>query len=448
MIRTHPPWGERMRIASALWALWLVVAGTAGADEPVVHLLPYEGAITPVSAEYLVDGIAFAEASGAEAVVIELDTPGGLDTAMRSIVKAELNATIPVVVYVAPAGSRAASAGAYITMAAHVAAMAPGTNIGSGTPVAMAGAALDSTMSRKVIHDATAYLESIAEQRGRNVELARRIVENAENLAASRAVEEQVVDLLAESRDDLLQKLDGRTVVLAGEERQLATAEAVIEEHPMSARQRFLRALVDPNVAYLLFLLGIYGIFFELANPGSLAPGILGGIALILALYAFQGLPTNYAGVALILVGVVLFILEVKVTSFGALTLGGLAAMLLGSMILFDSPGDWARLSLRVIVPVVVVTAGFFVLCVWLVVRGQRRAVVTGEQALVGETGRVVEAIGGGEATGKVVFHGEMWRARSDEAIAAGEHAEVTAIEGRVAHVRRVVPEGAIRTGG
>lgn len=437
-----------MRSALAILAFLICAARTVVAADPVVHVLPYQGAITPISAEFLVDGIEAAARSGAEAVIIELDTPGGLDTAMRSIIKAELNAEIPVIVYVAPAGSRAASAGAYITMAAHVAAMAPGTNIGSATPVALAGAVMDSTMHDKVVHDARAYLESIAEQRGRNVELARRLVEDAENLSASRAVEEGIVDLVAESRTDLLEQIDGRSVDVAGEDRTLVTRDAVIEIHAMSARQRFLRALVDPNVAYLLFLLGIYGIFFELANPGSLAPGILGGISLILALYAFQSLPTNYAGVGLMLVGVIMFILEVKVTSYGALTLGGLVAMVLGSMILFDTPGDWARVNLRVIVPAVAVTAGFFVLCVWLVVRGQRRAVVTGESALVGERGRVVEAIAGGDAPGKVIFHGEMWSARSDGAIAVGEPVEVEAIEGRVAHVHRVAPESAPRTGG
>jgi membrane-bound serine protease (ClpP class) len=206
----------------------------------------------------------------------------------------------------------------------------------------------------------------------------------------------------------------------------------------MTPRQRFLRALVDPNVAYLLFMLGIYGIFFELANPGSLAPGILGGICILLALFAFQGLPTNYAGVGLLLLGMVLLILEVKVTSYGALTLGGLAAMVLGSMILFDTPDEWARLSLSVVGPTVAVFAGFFVLCVWLVARSQRRPVVSGEQALVGETGRVVEAVGGGTRLGRVLFHGEMWHARSDLAIEAGDRIEVLAIEGRVAHVRRI----------
>jgi membrane-bound serine protease (ClpP class) len=442
-----------MRTALVRNARWCLVAAAcvaslAHAEGRVVHLLSYQGAITPVAVEYLVEGIEDAGLSGAEAVIIELDTPGGLDSSMREIVKAELNASLPVIVYVAPSGSRAASAGVYITMAAHIAVMAPGTNIGSATPVAMGGASLDSTMSRKVVHDATAYLESIAQQRGRSTDFARRFVEDAENLPAQKAVKENVADLIATSRRDLLDQIDGRIVEVDGEERRLHTAGATIEERPMSARQRLLHALVDPNVAYILFLVGIYGLVFEKINQGSLAPGILGGICLIMALFAFQSLPTNYAGVALLLVGMVMLILEVKVTSFGALTIGGLTAMVLGSMILFDGPGEWARLSLNIVVPAVALSAGFLLLCVWLVVRSQRRRVITGERALIGERGRVVEAIGGGLQAGKVVFHGEMWSARSDHAIAKGEQVCVAGIEGRVAHVRRAESSGEPQTGG
>jgi membrane-bound serine protease (ClpP class) len=424
---------------SIVLALVLLAAAPAVAQE--VHLLEYQGAITPITAEFFVDGIEAAAAEDAEAVILEIDTPGGLDSAMREIVKAELNARVPVIVYVAPPGSRAASAGAYIAMAAHIAAMAPGTNIGSGTPVSMAGAAMDSTMIRKVVHDATAYLESIARQRGRNVDVARAIVEDAANLPAADALEQNVIDLIAEDRVDLLDQLDGREVTIGGEVVVLETENARIVRKELSTRQKLLKALVDPNVAYLLFLLGIYGLFFELSNPGSLAPGILGGICIILALFAFHSLPTNYAGVALILVGVVMLILEVKVTSFGALTIGGVTAMVLGSMILFDAPGDWAKLSLGVVVPTVIVTAGFFVLCVWLVVRSQRRRVVTGPEALVGETGRAVDELVPG-VPGKVVFHGEVWNATSDEPVEKGGKVEVLAVEGRLARVRQVHPEG------
>ena len=417
----------------------ILAAVPAAAQE--VHVLPYQGAITPVTAEFFTEGIAAAADQNAEAVILEIDTPGGLDTAMRDIVKAELNASIPVIVYVAPSGSRAASAGAYITMAAHVAAMAPGTNIGSGTPVSLSGGVMDSTMTRKVVNDATAYLESIARQRDRNIELAKKIVEDAANLPAQEALEEDIIDVVASDRRDLLEQIDGLEIELDGRTVTLETANARIVEMELSTRQRLLKALVDPNVAYILFLVGIYGLFFELANPGSLAPGILGGICIILALFAFQSLPTNYAGVALLLVGVVMLILEVKVTSFGALTIGGITAMVLGSMILFDAPGDWAKLSLSVVAPTIFVTSAFFVLCVWLVVRSQRRKVVTGHEALVGETGRTVEPIRGGQP-GKVVFHGEVWTAASEEEIDTDQMIEVTAIEGRIAHVRRVLSEG------
>lgn len=402
-----------------------------------IHVLAYDGAITPITAEYLVDGIKAAEDEDAEAVLIELDTPGGLDVAMRDIVKAELASTVPVIVYVAPSGSRAASAGAYMTMAAHVAAMAPGTNIGSGTPVNMGGAAMDSTMASKVIQDAVAYLESIAEQRGRNVEMARAIVKDAANLPAERAVEENVVDLVAATRADLLTAIDGRVVEVAGRDHTLRTAGVEVDERPLSFRQRFLKTIVDPQVAYILLLLGIYGLFFELSNPGSFAPGIIGGICILVALYALQSLPTNGAGIGLIVLGVVLLILEVKVTSFGALTLGGLTAMVLGSLILFESPEAWARVGLRIIIPSVLGFASFFLVCVWLVVRSQRRKVVTGAQAMLGSVGRVVQAIRP-DAPGKAVFHGEVWNARSDREIGEGSSIEVVAIEGRVARVRPV----------
>lgn len=411
-------------------------ASLAGDPPGLVRVLPYEGAITPIAADYLVKGIEEAMEAGAACVVIELDTPGGLDTSMRQIVKAEMSASLPIVVYVAPSGSRAASAGVFITMAAHVAAMAPGTNIGSASPVNLGGGGMDSTMTHKVTNDAIAYLVSIAKKRGRNEEMARRFVEKAHNLPAQKALDENVIDLIASSREELLQKIDGREVEVDGTKTVLHTADATVEVKPMSGRQRLLKVLVDPSVAYLLMLLGIYGLFFELSNPGSLVPGILGGISLLLALFAFQSLPVNYAGVALILLGVVLLILEVKVTSYGALTIGGLVSMVLGSLMLFDSGQAWAKLSLRVMIPGLAVFAGFFVLCAWLVVKGQRRPPVTGRDALLGERGRVVDAIPGGAMPGKVVFHGEVWDAVADEFIGEEREIEVVGIEGRTARVR------------
>jgi membrane-bound serine protease (ClpP class) len=413
---------------------------SATASAAVVHVLPYEGAITPVATEYLEHGIEYAAEVGAEAVIIQIDTPGGLDTSMRGIIKSIMASEIPVIVHVAPRGSRAASAGAYITMAAHIAAMAPSTNIGSASPVAMMGAAMDSTMHAKVMHDAVAYIESIADERGRNRELARAFVVDAANVTAEEAYEQNVIDLVASDIPELLERIDGRTVELASGPHLLETKDATVEQRPMGMRLSILKLLADPNVAYLLLLFGIYGIFFELSNPGALAPGILGGICLLLGLFAMQNLPTNYAGIALILLAAILLILEVKVTSYGALTLGGLAALALGSLMLFDAPGEWARLSMKVMIPGITGFALFFVLCAWLVVRSQQRAPSSGIEALIGERGRTVAAIPASQL-GKVIFHGEMWDAIADSELAAGEAIEVLSIEGRVARVRRAHPE-------
>lgn len=397
-----------------------------------VHVLTFNGPITPVASEYIVQGIAAAGREGAEAVVLQLDTPGGLDTSMRDIIKAELASVIPVVVFVGPAGSRAASAGAFITVAAHVAAMAPGTNIGSASPVQMMGGQMDSTMAHKVMNDAAAYIASIAEQRGRDPDLARSFVTEAANVTAEEALGRGLIDFLAADLPALLDSLGGRQVRMGQRLVTLDEGPATVVHKDMGPRQKLLKALANPNVAYVLMMLGIYGLFFELSNPGSFAPGIIGGICLLLALFAFQAMPVDYTGVALILLGVVMLLLEVKVTSFGALSIGGIAALVLGSLMLFDSPEPWARISLSVLVPTVLVFAGFFLACVWLAVRGHRRPPVTGPQALVGEKGRVVVAVGGGEAAGKVVVHGEMWDALAGGAMPAGARVRVVAVQGRL----------------
>lgn len=411
-----------------------LAAGLAPAQE--VHVLTYEGAITPAASEYIVGGIARAEAAGAEAVILQLDTPGGLDTSMREIVKAQMASTVPVVVYVAPSGSRAASAGAFITLAAHVAAMAPGTNLGSASPVQLGGAITDTTMAHKVMNDASAYIASIAAQRGRNVDLARAFVESAANITAAEAVAQGAVDLMAATLPALLDSLDGRTVALGDSTRALRTAGVEATTFGMNWRQNLLKRLADPNLAYILMLLGIYGLFFELSNPGALVPGILGGISLILALFAFQTLPVNFAGIGLILLGTILFLLEIKVQSYGGLTIGGLASLVFGSLLLFDSSEPWLRVSLGVMIPALAVFGGFFLLCIWLVVRGQRRPAAVGKRTLVGLTGRVVAAIPGGVGRGKVICRGEVWDAVADETLPAGQRIEVVEIEGRVVRVR------------
>ncbi|MBU8871161.1 MAG: nodulation protein NfeD [Gemmatimonadales bacterium] len=420
-------------------AICLVLLFSSSGSAGEIHLLTFDGPITPVAAEYLVQGIQTAEDEGAEAVIIQLDTPGGLDSSMRQIVKAELNALVPVVVFVAPAGSRSASAGAFITLAAHVAAMAPETNIGSASPVQMGGASMDSTMSKKVTNDAAAYIASIASRKERNPEMARSFVEQAVNLTAAEALEHSVIDIIAPNLPALLDSLQGRTVHIQEKPRTLETAGARLIEHQLSPRQKFLKRLADPNLAYILMLLGIYGLFFELSHPGALAPGILGSISLLLALFAFQALPIDYTGVGLILLGMILLILEVKVPSFGALSIGGVISLVLGSLMLFESTEEWARLSLGVMIPSVIVFAGFFLLCAWLVLRSQKRPASSGAEALIGETGRVVQAIEGGTVPGKIVFHGEVWDAIAQEPIAEGSRIRVAGVEGRLAKVELIV---------
>jgi len=421
----------------------LVISPASSLGDPDVHLLQYDGPITPVASEFIIGGIETATEQNGGILILQLDTPGGLDTSMREIIKAILGSEIPVVVHVAPAGSRAASAGAFITVAAHVATMAPGTNIGSASPVQMMGAGMDSTMAHKVTNDAAAYMASIAEQRGRNVRVARSFVTEAANITAEEALTEGVIDLVAESLEELLIALDGHAVEIDGQEQELATSEGALVHHHMSARLKFLKRLVNPNLAYLLFLLGVYGLFFELSNPGSLVPGIMGAISILLALYAFHALPVDYSGVGLILLGVILLIMEVKIPSFGALTVGGLTALILGSMMLFNSAEQWAQVSLKVIIPAVTVFAGFFVLCIGLVVRAQKRRVVTGLEAMVGQEGRVIKPIEGCDNPGKAVIHGEIWNAVAMEpthTIEVEARVVVLEVKGRVVRVKQVRP--------
>ncbi|HKK73401.1 MAG TPA: nodulation protein NfeD [Candidatus Krumholzibacteria bacterium] len=418
-----------------LVGLVLVAAVPAGAQS--IHVARWQDAITPVAAQFLVGAIERAEDADAEALIIELDTPGGLDTAMRRIIKAQLAATVPVVVYVSPAGSRAASAGVFITMAAHVAAMTPTTNIGSASPVQMMGAGMDSTMAKKVTNDAVAYLEGIAEDRDRNPEWAARFVEDSENITAEQALEENVIDLVVATRSELIRELDGREIVLPRGTVTLQTEGLEVVVFEPGLQHQLLGLIANPTVAYLLLLLGIYGIFFELSNPGAILPGTVGAIAILLALFALQALPVRAAGLALIALSIVLFVLEVYVTSFGLLGLAGVVAMVFGSAMLFEPGPEGMRLGWGVIIPAVAFSTGFMGLCAVLAIRGQRRPVETGLRAMVGEHGRVSTAITEG-GRGKVVVHGEHWDARAAEPLEAGTEIEVEAIEGRTVVVRPV----------
>ncbi len=390
-------------------------------------MLPYSGVINPVASEYVDKGLEKARALGAQALVLQLDTPGGLDKSMRLIIKSMLASPIPVVVYVAPSGSRAASAGVFITIAAHVAAMAPGTNIGAAHPVALGGGKMDKTMIEKVENDAAAYIRSLAERWGRNADWAEEAVRKSVSIQASEAVEKGVVDLLAPSLEELLAKIDGRALQAGGRTVTLATAGAPVVTVSMTLKQRILSFLSHPNVAYLLMLLGFYGIFFELSSPGAVFPGIIGGIAIILAAYALQLLPVNWAGLALMALALVLFLLEIKVPSHGALTIGGVVALTLGSLMLFDSPDPLLRVSLKVIIPAVVVTSGFFIFLVGKTAQAHRARVTTGREGLVGAEGVVREWADG---HGTILLRGELWKAESQSALVSGQEVTVTETDG------------------
>jgi membrane-bound serine protease (ClpP class) len=431
--------------ALVLAALLLPAAGTA-ADEPpesapVVLWATVEDVIGPISASYLVDAMAEAEARGAAALVIALDTPGGLDTAMRQIIKAILASPVPVCVYVSPEGARAASAGVYISYSAHVAAMAPGTNLGAATPVNLGGE-MDSTLTHKVVNDATAYIQSLARLRGRNEEWATRSVTEALSLPSEEAAAENVVDFVATGPRDLLTRMDGRMVRVAGDSiHVIHTGNAVISEYPLSWRYRVLSALNNPNVAYLLLMLGFYGLFFELSNPGAIFPGVLGGICLILGLFALQNLSLNYAGLLLIVFGAILFFLETQIASHGLLATGGTLSLLAGSLLLIDAPEPYMKVSLRVVVPVVAVTAGFFLFAVTMAVRARRRKVITGNEGLVDLVGTARTAL---SPSGTVFVAGEHWSATSAAGtIPPGTRVRVVAVDHLRITVRPAAGNGA-----
>jgi len=384
--------------------------------------------INPVTADYLSSVIEKAEEKGAGLIVVELDTPGGLDSAMRQMVQEIIKTRIPVVVYVSPSGARAASAGVLITLASDVAAMAPGTNIGAAHPVSVGGGGMDNTMARKVENDAAAYARSLAGKKGRNADWAESAVRQSTSLTENEALEKHVIDLVAPSLDDLLARLDGKEICKGEATIVLHTKGIQVTRVPMGIRHRILSSLADPNIAYILMMIGIYGIFFELSNPGAVFPGIVGGISLILGFYSLQTLSANYAGFLLIALAILLFILEVKVHSYGALTIGGIVSMLLGSLILFRSSADpYLRISWGVLLTMVGVSVIFFTTVVTLAVRSQLRKPVTGAEGMIGETGEAMEDFTG---EGKVFVHGEWWSARCGASLKKGEKVTVVGREG------------------
>jgi membrane-bound serine protease (ClpP class) len=395
----------------------------------------YDGDINPVSAEYQHDALISAQENGADALIIRLDTPGGLDTSMRLIIKDITGATIPVVVYVAPTSGRAASAGVFITMSAHVAAMAPGTSIGAAHPVAMGGGEMDKTVKEKVENDAVAYLKSIASQRGRNVAWAEDAVRKSVSVTEREALKLKIIDLIADDVPALLKQLDGRSVALLNGRTTLHTAEASVREFPLGPRLEFLKAISDPNIAYLLMTIGTIGLMAELYHPGAILPGIVGAISLILAFYAFQSVPVNYAGVLLFLLGIAFFILEATVTSYGLLAMGGVVSMILGSVMLIKTDAEFFRISWSVILPVVALAGGFSLLIVGFGVRTMRIKPATGREEMVGLVGTATTALA---PSGQLAVRGELWEAFSEQPLAPGESAQVLRVEGLRLYVKPV----------
>ena len=419
-------------------AVAMVALAGPAASAPI-HKLTVDDIIHRVTAQYITEGIDRADEEGASLVLIQLQTPGGLDTAMREIIEKILNSKTPVVVYVAPSGARAASAGFLITISADVAAMAPGTNMGAAHPVSGGGEPMDETMSKKVESDAAAYIRSIAAKRGRPVELAEKGVTESTSWTEEEALKVGLIDYVAADQAELLQLLDGTTVTrFDGEEILLHTAGESVIEQEMGLSQRILSVIAHPNVAYILMALGVMGLYFELANPGAVLPGVIGIISLILAFFALQVLPVNYAGLLLLLVGIGLVIAEAVTPTFGALGLGGVAALIFGSLILFQEqsiPTPALRVSWTVILPVISALVVMLALIARLVIISLRRKPTTGDQGMIGEVGTASTDINGG---GKVFVHGEYWNVSAGQRIGKGERVRVTGIDGLVLRVEPV----------
>ncbi len=411
--------GRLMVFFLVLLALSLLLPAFAFADG--VALIKVDMAIGPIANKVITDALKQAIEEDRKLLIIELDTPGGLDKSMRAICRELLNSDIPTVVYVAPSGARAASAGVFITYAANIAAMAPGTNIGAAHSVSLGGQ-IDSVMEHKIQNDAVAYLTSIAKKRGRSIEFAKRAVLESESVDAEVALDSNVIDLMADNVDSLLAKIDGRVVDIATGPDTLHVAGQNVVEYSMNFKDRFLKIITDPNIAFILFNIGWLGLLIELYSPGLIFPGVIGGISLILAFFSFQQLPINYAGLGLIIFAVILFILEVKVTSYGILGIGGVISMLLGSLMLIDSPAPYLQISLTLIIATVAFAAAFFLVIIGFVIKTHRKKVVTGMEGLV-------DAIGEVRQGGLVFVHGELWRADCDQKLEVGDKVKVLSVD-------------------
>lgn len=431
------------RLAGLLAVFTALAPAPAQAAEPVtaparVYALTLDAAmINPATADYIVRGIERAHKDGAAALLLRIDTPGGMLQSTRLIVKEMLRSPVPIITYVTPGGAQAGSAGVFITLAGHVAAMAPGTNIGAAHPVGGQGEDIEKSggahMAQKVENDTRAFAESIAAERGRNGVWAAAAVTQSVSITASEALAKRVVDIVAATDQELLAAADGRTVNLDGKRVTLAVKGLPIVEIAMTAKQRLVAFLADPNVAYLLMTLGFLGIYFELSHPGLIFPGVVGGLGLVLAFVALQVLPFNAGGLALVVLALVLFILEIFITSYGMLTLGGVISMVLGGLLLFDTPDASLHVDTGIIVAVAATMAAFAGLVSWLVAKAMRAKVTTGPEGMLGTRGHATSALA---PAGTVFVHGEIWQAVSESPAAKGEEVIVIAVEGLTLRVR------------
>jgi membrane-bound serine protease (ClpP class) len=405
----------------------LLLLGPVLASAAVIKI-KVDAPIHPVTSEYVVKSLEQADRDGADLLILTLDTPGGLDTSMREIIEAIVNAKTPVAAFVGPSGSRAASAGFFIALACDVFVMAPGTSTGSAHPVGLSltGQAMDKTTEEKVTNDAAAYVRTIAEKRGRSVRMAEDAVRKSLSYTEREALDGGLIDLVAASEEEIASRLDGRTIKrFNGSDARLALAGKPVLDRPMTFRQKFLLTIANPNLAYILLMIGLLGLYFEFSHPGAILPGVLGGISLLLAVFAFQILPINYVGLGLIILAVILFILEVKVQSFGMLAVGGIAAMIIGSMMLIKSPIAELRPSLRFVLPVVLAVSLIVLFLLTVVFRAHARRAMTGREGMVGEIGTARTDL---SPAGRVFVHGELWQAEADGTVRAGEKVKVVEV--------------------